>query len=1063
MALSSIARPTKVALLGFVLGLLAYAGFYAWQTWEGIRQRESASLSQLSHYSAYAADAYFSDMYGDIRMLAKEIGGAQALADRAHTRALLQSFLTLHPALLAVNLVAPDGAVLLSTRFASDAMVPRVVHGFPWGFAEALKQRGLSIGLPLLGPYTHHWVLPLRYAVRDTSGRVLYVLGVVQTLRSQQHVWRQLPLQSYEHIGILRSDGYMESVWPAKKRYLSTRVYGLIHRGILTRELTIHPHRATGAFYGRAAPVTLSMMGSYTRLPHFPNYTAFVVIPVAVLWAHWLRAVGWPFLLVFVLIAAGMLTHLWIEHRLRQWERERENAVAREMRLRDFYAALSEINQLIAHHPDPMQLFASVCEIVVTHTYLKLAWIGLVDPVSQAPRIVASSGVAKQYVDGLQLSVDPQVPEGRGPFGRTMRSEENLVIQDIAHEPGFEPWRDRAARFGLVSSASFPFRRQGRVTGVMTVYSGAAGFFEPELARLLEELAVDVSFSLEDYDRQQELLRLALHDNLTGLANRQLFLDRLHQALGLARRDERLVAVGIVDLDGFKQINDRLGHAAGDEVLKQVAKRLLGSLRETDTLARLGGDEFGLILSGLCNVQEMHSVLHRCITAVASPVTLSGAETIALSASIGVAVYPFDDGEISGIVRHADLALYRAKESGGNGFALFEQPLEDEMLERHRARAEIQNAFRRREFVIHYQPQVDMGSGQVLGVEALARWAHPTRGLLMPDQFIQVIEEDVHFIRGLGRFVLEETCRQYRLWAAAGLNLKVSVNIGARHLLAPEFLGDIGEVLARHGDAAAKLLLEVTESDALADMEQSAQVLKECRSRGLKIAIDDFGSGYASLTYLQRLPVDQIKIDQGFVRGLLDDTRNIAIVASLISAARLLGIQTVAEGVESEEHGNLLLKLGCPVAQGYAIAHAMPAESIPGWIAQWRPSEHWMRVAQHPYTSENMGLLMLLMQHERQMREIIRSLTQSLDRAVDVGPQDFHCVIEDWYQQDGLRLYGHLPEFGAIRDAYQRLCVEVQQVLRDGEGDSGLSRDECSRRLRALDGRLQREFEQLLQ
>ncbi|HET9122955.1 MAG TPA: EAL domain-containing protein, partial [Acidiferrobacteraceae bacterium] len=674
-------------------------------------------------------------------------------------------------------------------------------------------------------------------------------------------------------------------MWPVQKQERRTAIYGVAHQGVLERELAEYPGRPSGVFDGHSAPVRVAITGSYTRLPHYPQYLAFVMMPSGVLWMHWLALVRLPFLMVVVLLAAGITLHLWIEHRLRQWEREREDAVAREMRLRDFYAALSQINQLIAHHPDPMQLFSSVCEIVVTHTYLKLAWIGLVDPVSQTPRVVASAGVAIGYVDGLELSVDPQVPEGRGPFGRALRSEQNLVIQDIATEPGFEPWRERAAQFGLVSSASFPFRRQGRVTGVMTVYSGAAGFFEPELAQLLEELAVDVSFSLEDYDRQQELLRLALHDNLTGLANRQLFLDRLTQALGLARRDERLVAVGIVDLDGYKQINDRLGHASGDEVLRQIAKRLQGSLRETDTLARLGGDEFGLILSSLCNVQEMHSVLHRCITAVASPLTLPGTETIALSASIGVAVYPFDEGEISSIVRHADLALYRAKEAGGNGFAFFEQPLEDEMLERHRARAEIQNAFRNREFVVYYQPQVHMGSGAVLGVEALVRWKHPERGLLMPDQFIEVIEEDLHFIRGLGRLVLEETCRQCRLWAAAGLHLKVSVNIGARHLLAPEFVGDITEVLSRHPETAERLMLEVTESDALADMEQSAQVLKECRRRGLKIAIDDFGSGYASLTYLQRLPVDQIKIDQGFVRGLLDDTRNIAIIASLINAA----------------------------------------------------------------------------------------------------------------------------------------------------------------------------------
>lgn len=1049
-----------------MLVVVGYLVLFAYRSWVDLRRHTLSDLTQLSQFTAHSADDYFTHLETGAALLADELIAQGGRADSLKTYRLLERFRRFTPALAAINLVRPDGHILMSTGFALGAPIPDPFKQSKalWpSFRPVLHATRLQIGLPLYGPLTHQWVIPLRYPVRDRAGRLVAVLGFILPLRNQQVLWRQITLKGQERIGLMRDDGEIESLWPVDPRRAPSAVYGLAHRGIVARTVLAHPGTPQGTFSGTTDRRPMRILGAFVRLPHYPKFVAFVAMPMAVLWARWAAAMRLPLALAVLLLLAIIVIYRWNRRRLGAWEHEREQALARETRLRNFYAALSEINQLIAHHPDPDDLFVRVCDIVVTHTGLQLAWIAVVDePGSDAGRIVAAAGPALRYTDNLSLSRSAERPEGRGPFGRAMRSGEVLVLPDVAAEPDFAPWRARARAFGLTSTGSFPFQRRGQVVGVLTVYSNSPSFFQPELVRLLEELAIDISFSLQDYDRQRELLQLALHDTLTGLANRQLFIERLGHTLAIAKRDDRLVAVGVVDLDGFKQINDRLGHAAGDDVLRQVSRRIQGSIRETDTLARLGGDEFGLVLGHAVNIQEIHSVLHRCITVIATPFVLESGETVPLTGSIGVAVYPFDDVDLNSLMRHADLALYRAKDAGGNGFAFFEQPLEDQMMERHRARVEIQDAFRRRQFVVHYQPQVEMARGTVLGFEALIRWQHPERGILMPAEFIRVIEEDAHFVRGLGRFVLEEVATQLERWRAGGLQTTASVNIGARHLLAPEFLNDVREVLARHPGVAQALTLEVTETDALRDLGLSAQVLNECRGLGPMVSIDDFGSGYASLTYLQKLPIDQIKIDQGFVRGLLNDPKNIAIIASLISASRLLGIDMIAEGVESIEHGSLLLKLGCSAGQGYAIARAMDPAQVPAWAASWAPDDHWVRIGAHPYAAENHGLLMLLMQHEKQMRLLLARITETFTAPVSttVGLEEFHCVIEDWYATEGARLFGDLPQFTMLRDAYHRLCDEVRDLVREGLATPSL--EARMAKVRALDERLQREFEILL-
>lgn len=433
---------------------------------------------------------------------------------------------------------------------------------------------------------------------------------------------------------------------------------------------------------------------------------------------------------------------------------------------------------------------------------------------------------------------------------------------------------------------------------------------------------------------EAELDRIAHYDPLTGSPNRRLLADRLAQAIIRAARNDKSLAVCFLDLDGFKAINDRHGHAAGDQLLLGVTANLKQVLRGEDTLARLGGDEFVVLLSDISSPEECSLILDRVLKAVSNPVQLEHA-LVSVSASIGVSLYPEDNADADTLLRHADQAMYLAKESGKNRFHLFD-PESDRKAQLHRHYLErLRIALERNEFVLHYQPKVDLINGAVIGAEALIRWQQPENGLVPPAEFLP------HVYRGdletpLGEWVIETALAQASAWHRDGLRLTVSVNVSANHLLQPDFHEKLKTSLARHpGFPAAHFELEVLETAAIADMEQAVAVLQRCRELGVHFALDDFGTGYSSLTYLRKLPVDILKIDQSFVRDMLTDPDDLGIVEGVIRLASAFNRQVIAEGVETLEHGIALRRLGCRFAQGYGIAKPMPAEQMVDWVADW--------------------------------------------------------------------------------------------------------------------------------
>jgi diguanylate cyclase (GGDEF)-like protein len=441
---------------------------------------------------------------------------------------------------------------------------------------------------------------------------------------------------------------------------------------------------------------------------------------------------------------------------------------------------------------------------------------------------------------------------------------------------------------------------------------------------------------------KEQLQHQALHDVLTNLPNRVLLADRLSQSMLQSQRHNNLLAVVFLDLDGFKHVNDSYGHDLGDELLIIISLRMKEALRESDSLARIGGDEFVAVLADLTTVEDCEPILERLLLAASDPVTVDNVE-LKVSASIGVTIYPQDNVSADQLMRHADQAMYVAKESGKNRYHLFDTAEDNAVRVQREILESIRDALDNEQFVLYYQPKVNMRTGIVIGTEALIRWQHPERGLLNPFEFLPAIENNSMMIE-LGEWVIDSALTQITEWQASGLNLPLntSVNIAAIQLQQTNFVNRLTALLAAHPDVAPCYLeLEVLETSALEDVHHVSKIMNDCMALGVNFALDDFGTGYSSLTYLRRLPASLIKIDQSFVRDMMHDVDDFAIVEGVIVLAKSFKREVIAEGVETVEHGTALLQIGCELAQGYGIARPMPACDIPDWVSEWKPDASW--------------------------------------------------------------------------------------------------------------------------
>ncbi len=439
---------------------------------------------------------------------------------------------------------------------------------------------------------------------------------------------------------------------------------------------------------------------------------------------------------------------------------------------------------------------------------------------------------------------------------------------------------------------------------------------------------VSVMADVSELERTRaELAHLAQHDPLTDLPNRLLFQDRLEHALERARREQGMLAVLFLDLDRFKDINDSLGHAAGDRLLQEVAGRLRGAVRREDTVARMGGDEFIILMEGLRHEEDAEHLARKLLAALATPMRIDGGAYY-VTTSIGISLYPRDGTDGETLVRNADAAMYRAKARGRNAYDFYTEALTQRAMERVQLETELRQALARGQLSVHYQPLVELASGRLVGAEALLRWRHPELGEVSPERFIPIAEE-TGLICEIGAWVLREACRQAKAWLDAGLPIgTVAVNVAGPQIQRSDFVATVRQTLAETGLAPEHLELEVTEGFVMGQAESAIGVLEGLSRLGVRLAIDDFGTGYSSLAYLKRLPFDKLKVDKSFVRGLPEDEEDAAIAAAVIALGRALGLTVLAEGVETAAQADYLRYLGCHQAQGWYYGRPVPAQAL---------------------------------------------------------------------------------------------------------------------------------------
>jgi diguanylate cyclase (GGDEF)-like protein/PAS domain S-box-containing protein len=736
-------------------------------------------------------------------------------------------------------------------------------------------------------------------------------------------------------------------------------------------------------------------------------------------------------------------------------------------KLNRLYTALSQCNKAIVRCTSEDELFLEICRDAVVFGGMKMAWIGMVDASSQRINPRASYGDAQKYLDGLQISIDASDPLGQGPAGTAIREDRPCWCQDFLNESRGTPWQAKASNFGLAAAAALPLHRNGKALGSLNLYAAEVNAFDEDVRKLLLEMAMDISFALDNFEREmarktsEKALRenidqlriaatvfdsqeamlitdangiilqvnrafteitgyspqeaigqtprllqsdrhdaafyqemwgtlvrdgfwqgevwdrrkngevypkwlaisavkdlnktvthyvgthfditerkraeakieeLAYFDQLTGLANRTLLLDRLKQTMAFSAHSGKFGALLLLDLDRFKTVNDTLGHDMGDEMLKQVAQRLIPCVRAGDTVARMGGDEFVVMLTSLSMSEvdaaaQTEAVAEKILASFNKPFQL-GDVAYRITPSIGATVFTDHLASVDDLTKQADLAMYKAKTCGRNLIRFFDPAMEVAVKDRATLEKDLRQALEEKQFLLHYQPQI-AGDNQLTGAEVLVRWQHPQRGMVSPAEFITHAEE-TGLILPLGHWVLETACTQLARWATqAGMeHLTLAVNVSAHQFCEPDFVGKVQAVVTQTGANPKRLKLELTESLLIENVEDIIKKMFVLKADGIGFSLDDFGTGYSCLSYLKRLPLDQLKIDQSFIRDVLTDPNDAAIAKTVVALAQSLGLGVIAEGVETAAQRDFLAASGCHAFQGYFFSRPLPLQAF---------------------------------------------------------------------------------------------------------------------------------------
>ena len=595
-------------------------------------------------------------------------------------------------------------------------------------------------------------------------------------------------------------------------------------------------------------------------------------------------------------------------------------------RLNRVYAVLREIHALIVRVHDRDELFREACRIAVEQGGFQVALLGIVDRSAMRIVPVAMMGKNEELASAMEGMLVQSAGQPSAMVVQAIAEKKAVVSNDSQNDPNVA-FGDTYAAFGVRSKVMLPLIVADEVAGVLALYAGESEFFHAEEMRLLTGLADDIALAIDHIDRQKRLDYLGSYDPLTGLANQRLLMEHLAQFTRVAADSGHWVTLSLIDLERFKNINDSLGQTAGDALLQQVSQWLTQHLGDANRVARVGADQFAVVLPEESHEGDAVSQLEAIIKAfLLHPFKLKD-DVYRIGAKFGAAIFPDDGAGASILFRNAESALKKAK-AEGHRHLFYTQKMTEIVAQRFNLENQLRQALDREEFVLHYQPKVDLGSGEITGVEALIRWNDPRTGLVSPGIFIPVLEE-TGLIYDVGLWALNQSLQDYRRWRAAGLHaVRIAVNISPLQMRHPGFIAVIEQMVASDAHAARGLELEITEGIIMSDMEQAISSLHAIRALGISIAIDDFGTGFSSLGYLSKLPIDTLKIDGMFVADMATDQQGLSLVSTIINLAHSLQLKVVAECVETEEQSRLLRLLKCDEMQGYLFSKPVPVDVL---------------------------------------------------------------------------------------------------------------------------------------
>ncbi|MBV8632921.1 MAG: EAL domain-containing protein, partial [Burkholderiaceae bacterium] len=711
-------------------------------------------------------------------------------------------------------------------------------------------------------------------------------------------------------------------------------------------------------------------------------------------------------------------------------------------RLSRINSVLSAINSAIVRIHNREELFREACRIAVKEGAFGMVWIGLLDLATLEGSVVTWAGGAPGLVENIRLTARPGMPESNRPACMALREQRLVVCRDIQNEASLGPIRDELLLRGHRSMAALPLLVDGRAVGVIALYADVVGFFDDQELRLLDELAGDLSFALQFIGNREQLSYQAFYDPLTKLPNDRLFRDRL-QLLIQANQSEHHVATILLNLNRFSHLNDALGRHAGDELLRQVAERLSSSLKDPCCAARIGSDTFAVAIPQLQHGSDSLTAFQgRILHVFQNPFSVSHQESH-VSVRAGISLYPEDGHDVGTLIHHAEIALKRAKSSGLT-YLYYAADMNTAIAKRLRLEIELRSAMAANQFEMHYQPRVDLTSGQIVGAEALIRWYHPQRGLVSPANFIPIAEE-TGLIVNIGEWVIDAVCAQLASWRGQQMDLvPVAINLSAVQFRNDGVIDTIEQAVNRHGIERHVVEFELTESAVMDNPEEAARHLNALKTLGMQLSLDDFGTGYSSLAYLKRFPFDFVKIDRAFITNITTDPEDAAIATAVVAMAHSLNLRVVAEGVETNGQLQFLRKLGCDEIQGYYFSKPVPAHEFAAMLKDGKclpPADEagsggstLLIVDDEPY---NLSSLSRLLRRERyriltatSAEEALEILASSVvqvivsdQRMPGMSGSEFLAIVKELYPDTIRIILSGYTELSAVTDSVNRGAV----------------------------------------